>query len=119
LPSSQDTLWYKDAVIYQVHVRTFFDTNGDGIGDFGGLAQKLDYLQELGVNTLWLMPFFPSPLKDDGYDIADYTTVHPNYGNLDDFKLFLKTAHDRNIRVLVELVLMSGVIPTQDIRVCA
>ena len=101
----QDALWYKDAVIYQVHVRTFFDTNADGIGDFRGLAQKLDYLQELGVNALWLMPFFPSPLRDDGYDIADYTSVHPNYGNLDDFKLFLQAAHERGIRVIVEMVL--------------
>ena len=70
---SQDGLWYKDAIIYQVHVRTFYDSNGDGIGDFRGLAQKLDYLQELGINAIWLMPFFPSPLRDDGYDIADYT----------------------------------------------
>ena len=101
----QDQLWYKDAIIYQVHVRTFYDTNADGIGDFGGLAQKLDYLQELGVNAIWLMPFFPSPLRDDGYDIAEYTSVHASYGNLDDFKTFLKAAHERGIRVIVELVL--------------
>src|ERR1700733_6997707 len=74
------TQWYKDAVIYQLHVRAFCDSNGDGIGDFPGLTQKLDYLQELGVDALWLMPFFPSPLRDDGYDIADYYSVHPNYG---------------------------------------
>ena len=102
---SQDQLWYKDAIIYQVHVRTFYDSNGDGIGDFRGLAQKLDYLQELGVNAIWLMPFFPSPLRDDGYDIADYTSVHPATATLDDFKTFLQAAHERGIRVIIELVL--------------
>jgi maltose alpha-D-glucosyltransferase/alpha-amylase len=81
--------WYKDAIIYQIHVRTFFDSNGDGIGDFQGLAQRLDYVQELGVTAIWLMPFFPSPLRDDGYDISDYRSVHPSYGTLDDFKTFL------------------------------
>jgi maltose alpha-D-glucosyltransferase / alpha-amylase len=100
-----DVLWYKDAIIYQLHVRTFCDSNGDGIGDFPGLIQKLDYLQELGVNTLWLLPFFPSPLRDDGYDISDYTAVHPNYGVLEDFKTFLTAAHDRGMRVIIELVL--------------
>jgi len=105
LALSQDTLWYKDAIIYQVHVRTFFDTSGDGIGDFRGLAQKLDYLQELGVTAIWLMPFFPSPLRDDGYDIADYRSVHPAYGTLDDFKMFLEAAHNRGIRVIIEMVL--------------
>jgi maltose alpha-D-glucosyltransferase/alpha-amylase len=97
--------WYKDAIIYQVHVRTFADANGDGIGDFPGLAQRLDHLHELGVNAMWLMPFFPSPLRDDGYDISDYTSVHSNYGTLDDFKSFLKTAHERGIRVIIEMVL--------------
>ena len=101
----QDGLWYKDAIIYQVHVRTFRDSNGDGIGDFRGLAEKLDYLQELGITALWLMPFFPSPLRDDGYDIADYRSVHPSYGTLDDFKSFLAAAHERGIRVIVEMVL--------------
>ena len=96
--------WYKDAVIYQIHVRTFLDGNGDGVGDFQGLAQKLDYVQELGVNAVWLMPFFPSPLRDDGYDIADYRSVHPRYGTLRDFKTFLSIAHDRGIRVIIELV---------------
>ena len=105
MPVLPDALWYKDAVIYQVHVRTFYDSNGDGIGDFRGLAQKLDYLQDLGVNAMWLMPFFPSPLRDDGYDIADYRTVHPSYGTLDDFKMFLEAAHQRGIRVIIELVL--------------
>ncbi|MBS1849431.1 MAG: maltose alpha-D-glucosyltransferase [Acidobacteria bacterium] len=98
-------LWYKDAVIYQVHVRTFCDSNADGIGDFRGLAQKLDYLQELGITAIWLMPFFPSPLRDDGYDIADYRSIHPSYGTLEDFQNFLKLAHQRNIRVLIEMVL--------------
>jgi maltose alpha-D-glucosyltransferase / alpha-amylase len=99
------TLWYKDAIIYQLHVRTFCDSNGDGIGDFPGLTQKLDYLQELGVNAIWLLPFFPSPLRDDGYDIADYTAVHPNYGSLEDFKTFLAGAHNRGIQIIVEMVL--------------
>ena len=97
--------WYKHAIIYQVHVRTFVDANGDGIGDFAGLAQRLDYLEELGVNAIWLMPFFPSPLRDDGYDIADYRSVHPSYGTLEDFKSFLSIAHERGIRVIIEMVL--------------
>ena len=101
----EDNLWYKDAVIYQLHVRTFCDSNGDGIGDFVGLTQRLDYLQELGTNTIWLLPFYPSPLRDDGYDIADYTTVHPSYGTLDDFKAFLNAAHNRGLRVLIEMVM--------------
>ncbi|MGA8230269.1 MAG: alpha-amylase family glycosyl hydrolase, partial [Candidatus Acidiferrales bacterium] len=97
-------LWYKDAIIYQLHVRTFCDSNNDGIGDFTGLLQKLDYLQELGINAIWLLPFFPSPLRDDGYDIADYTSVHPSYGTLDDFRAFLAAAHERGIRIVIELV---------------
>jgi maltose alpha-D-glucosyltransferase / alpha-amylase len=105
LAASPESLWYKDAIIYQLHVRTFCDSNGDGIGDFPGLIQKLDYLQELGVNTIWLLPFFPSPLRDDGYDISDYTAVHPTYGVLEDFKTFLAAAHDRGMRIIIELVL--------------
>ena len=101
----EDNLWYKDAVIYQLHVRTFCDSNGDGIGDFVGMTQRLDYLQELGTNTIWLLPFYPSPLRDDGYDIADYTTVHPSYGTLDDFKAFLTAAHNRGLRVIIEMVM--------------
>ena len=97
--------WYKHAIIYQVHVRTFFDSNADGVGDFAGLAQRLDYLQELGVNAIWLMPFFPSPLRDDGYDISDYRSVNPNYGSLEDFKSFLSIAHQRGLRVIIEMVL--------------
>src|SRR5438874_1696861 len=100
-----DPLWYKDTIIYELHVRAFYDSNGDGIGDFAGLTQKLDYLQDLGVTALWLLPFYPSPLKDDGYDIADYTNVHPSYGTLADFKVFLREAHTRGIRVITELVL--------------
>ncbi len=102
--STTDPLWYKDAIIYELHVKAFEDSNNDGIGDFGGLIQKLDYLRDLGVTCLWLLPFFPSPLKDDGYDISDYLGVHPSYGTLDDFKTFLAAAHDRNLQVLIELV---------------
>src|SRR5436853_4227476 len=100
-----DPLWYKDAVIYELHVRAFYDSNGDGIGDFRGLASKLDYLQDLGVTALWLLPFYPSPLRDDGYDIADYTDVHPEAGTLADFDQFLAEAHRRGLRVITELVL--------------
>jgi maltose alpha-D-glucosyltransferase/alpha-amylase len=100
-----DPSWYKDAIIYELHVRAFYDSNDDGIGDFGGLTQKLDYLQDLGITAVWLLPFYPSPLKDDGYDIADYTNVHPSYGTLPDFKAFLREAHSRGIRVITELVL--------------
>ena len=102
--ADDDPLWYKDAVIYHAHVKSFFDSNNDGIGDFAGLTQKLDYLQGLGITCLWILPFFPSPLKDDGYDIADYRSVHPSYGTLDDFKAFVNAAHARHIKVLIELV---------------
>src|SRR5438034_215926 len=95
--SEDDPLWYKDAIIYQAHVKSFFDKNNDGVGDFQGLTQKLDYLQSLGITCLWLLPFFPSPLKDDGYDIADYRSIHPSYGTLEDFKAFVEAAHDRRI----------------------
>ena len=97
--------WYKDAIVYELHVKAFSDSNGDGVGDFPGLMRKLDYLQGLGVNCLWLLPFYPSPLKDDGYDIADYCNVHPDYGTLEDFQAFLDEAHRRAIRVIIELVL--------------
>jgi maltose alpha-D-glucosyltransferase/alpha-amylase len=97
--------WYKDGIIYQTHVKAFFDTNADGVGDFQGLTRKLDYLQDLGVNIIWLLPFYPSPLRDDGYDIADYTAVHPAYGTLTDFKAFLREAHRRGLRVITELVI--------------
>jgi len=97
--------WYQQAVIYELPVKSFFDSNGDGIGDFPGLIEKLDYIESLGVTCLWLLPFFPSPLRDDGYDIADYCQVHPSFGMLDDFRRFLEAAHDRGLRVVIELVL--------------
>ena len=99
-----EALWYKDAIIYELHVRAFYDSAGDGSGDFRGLTQKLDYLADLGVTAIWLLPFYPSPLKDDGYDIADYTSVHPEYGSLRDVKAFIREAHRRNLRVITELV---------------
>src|ERR1700678_532512 len=105
LASAFDPLWYKDAIIYELHVRAFADANGDGIGDFPGLLSRLDYLQDLGVTCIWLLPFFPSPGKDDGYDIANYVDVNPAYGTLDDFKQFLDAAHQRNIQVMIELVI--------------
>ncbi len=98
-------LWYKDAVIYEVHIKAFSDSNGDGIGDFKGLISKLDYLENLGITAIWLLPFYPSPLRDDGYDIADYYNVHPLYGTLPHFKEFLDKAHNRNIKVITELVI--------------
>jgi len=100
-----DPLWFKTAVIYQTHVKAFFDSSNDGIGDFSGLYKKLDYIESLNVTAIWLLPFYPSPLKDDGYDIADYHTIHPDYGTLNDFKRFLHAAHDRGIRVITELVI--------------
>ena len=103
--SAADPLWFKDAIIYELHVRAFSDSNNDGVGDFQGLTQRLDYLQDLGVTCLWLLPFFPSPLKDDGYDISDYLNIHPDYGTLDDFKAFLNAAHDRYMQVMIELVI--------------
>ena len=103
--SSSDPQWYKDAVIYQLHVRSFSDQNNDGIGDFAGLIEKLDYLKELGVSCLWLLPFYPSPLRDDGYDIAHYEEIHPSYGTMKDFRAFLRAAHDRGLQVVTELVI--------------
>ncbi len=100
-----DELWYKDAVFYEVHVKAFLDSNGDGIGDFRGLAQKLDYLQWLGVDCLWILPMYPSPLRDDGYDIADFYSIHPDYGSIGDFKDFLDEAHRRGLRVIADLVM--------------
>jgi maltose alpha-D-glucosyltransferase/alpha-amylase len=102
---TDELLWYKDAIIYELHIKSFFDSNGDGIGDFPGAIQKMDYLQELGVTALWLLPFYPSPLLDDGYDIADYRGINPDYGTLADFKRFLREAHKRGIRVITELVI--------------
>ena len=103
--SATDPLWYKDAVIYEIHVRAFMDSNGDGIGDLQGLISKLDYLQDLGVTCLWLLPFFPSPLRDDGYDIANYVDVNPSYGTIADFQEFLNETHLRGMQVMIELVI--------------
>jgi maltose alpha-D-glucosyltransferase / alpha-amylase len=102
---AEDPLWYKDGIIYQVHIKSFFDSNNDGVGDIAGLTQKLDYIVELGVSTIWLQPFFPSPRRDDGYDISDYRGVHPEYGSLHDMRRFIAAAHERNIRVVIELVI--------------
>jgi len=105
IDNSEDPLWYRDAVIYQLNVKAFFDSNNDGMGDFQGVTAKLDYVKELGVNTIWLMPFYPSPLRDDGYDISEYEDVHPQYGSLDDFRVMLSEAHKRGLRVITELVI--------------
>ncbi len=99
------TDWYKDAIIYQLHVKAFQDSTGDGVGDFAGLIQRLDYIESLGVNTVWLLPFYPSPLKDDGYDIADYQAINPNYGDMEQFETFIAEAHRRGMRVITELVI--------------
>jgi hypothetical protein len=101
--SASDPLWFKDAIIYELHVEGFYDSSGDGIGDFRGLAAQLDYLQNLGVTCLWLLPFLASPLRDDGYDVSDYRNVHPNYGTLDDFTAFMDAAHARQMQVIMEL----------------
>ena len=103
--TTADPLWFKDAIIYELHVKTFCDSDGDGMGDFRGLIEKLDYLQELGITAIWVLPFYPSPMRDDGYDIADYFNVNPNFGTLDDFRAFLDAAHQRNLRVITELVI--------------
>jgi maltose alpha-D-glucosyltransferase/alpha-amylase len=103
--AAEDPLWFKDAIIYELHVRAFHDASGDGIGDFKGLTEKLDYLQDLGVTAIWLLPFYPSPLRDDGYDIADYDAIHPDYGTMRQFKRFVEEAHDRGLKVITELVI--------------
>ncbi|UMY19182.1 maltose alpha-D-glucosyltransferase [Methylobacterium organophilum] len=100
-----DPQWYRDAIIYQIHVKSFFDSTNDGIGDFEGLTQKLDYVRDLGVTAIWLMPFYPSPLRDDGYDIADYRDINPSYGTMEDFRRFVEAAHERGLRVITELVI--------------
>src|SRR5437868_13147047 len=97
--------WHLDAVIYQVHVKAFRDTNGDGFGDFRGLIEKLDYIVDLGVTAIWLLPFYPSPRRDDGYDIAEYRAVHPDYGRMGDVRRFIDAAHDRGLKVITELVI--------------
>jgi maltose alpha-D-glucosyltransferase/alpha-amylase len=103
--ADKDRLWYKDAIIYQLHIKAFLDSNDDGTGDFPGLTEKLDYIKDLGVNTIWLLPFYPSPLRDDGYDVADYQNVNPLYGTLEDFRRFVTEAHRRDLRVITELVI--------------
>lgn len=100
-----DPLWYKDAIIYELHVKAFFDANNDGTGDFRGLTEKLDYVKDLGVNTIWLLPFYPSPFRDDGYDISDYHNVDAQYGTRADFKQFIREAHRRKLKVITELVI--------------
>jgi maltose alpha-D-glucosyltransferase / alpha-amylase len=100
-----DPQWYKDAIVYQLHVKAFYDSNGDGIGDFPGLTEKLDYIKELGVNTIWLLPFYPSPMRDDGYDISDYHGIHPDYGTRADFRQFIREAHRRGLKIITELVI--------------
>ncbi len=102
---ADDPLWYKDAVFYELHVKAYADANGDGMGDFPGLVGRLDHLKDLGVDCIWLLPMYPSPFRDDGYDISDYCAIHPEYGTLDDFKAFLAAAHERGLRVITELVL--------------
>jgi len=102
--SHEDAYWYKDAVIYQLHIKAFVDSNDDGFGDFRGLTSKLDYIKDLGVNTVWLLPFYPSPMRDDGYDVADYHNIHPQYGTRNDFRQFVREAHRRDLRVITELV---------------
>src|SRR5882672_10772618 len=99
------TDWYKDAVFYEVPVKAFYDADGNGVGDFAGLTQKLDYIHDLGVDCLWILPMYPSPLKDDGYDIADFYGIHPSYGTVEDFQKFMDAAHDRGLRVIADLVM--------------
>ena len=103
-PPEDDPLWYKNAIIYELHVRAFYDSDGDGVGDFRGLIEKLDYLQDLGITAIWLLPFYPSPLKDDGYDISDFTDILPTYGKRQDFRTLVQEAHRRRLRVITELV---------------
>jgi len=100
-----DVQWYRDAIIYQLHVKSFFDSNDDGVGDFEGVTRKLDYIRDLGVSAIWVMPFYPSPLKDDGYDIADYRGINSGYGTMREFRRFVREAHDRGLRVITELVI--------------
>ena len=102
---NHDPLWYKDGVFYELYVRAFYDGNDDGVGDFPGLIQKLDYLEWLGVDCLWLLPFYPSPLRDDGYDVADFRNIAPSYGTTEDFRRLLEEAHRRGMRVIVDLIL--------------
>jgi maltose alpha-D-glucosyltransferase / alpha-amylase len=101
----KDPLWYKDSVIYQLHIKSFYDSNADGFGDINGLIEKLDYIQDLGVDAIWMLPFYPSPMRDDGYDIADYESINPVYGSESDFRRLLREAHRRGLNVITELVI--------------
>src|SRR3954447_19398149 len=103
--AADDGLWFKDAIIYQLHVKAFNDSNGDGVGDFIGLTDRLDYLRDLGVTTLWLLPFYPSPGRDDGYDIADYGDINPAFGTMREFRRFMQEAKRHDLRVITELVI--------------
>src|SRR4051812_564174 len=103
--ADQRKLWYKNAVIYQLHIRAFYDADNDGVGDFRGLAQRLEYIQDLGADAIWLLPFYESPLRDAGYDISDSQTITPAYGTLDEFRDFVEQAHARDIKVITELVI--------------
>ena len=104
-PMPEDPQWYKDSVIYQLHIKSFYDSNNDGVGDIPGLIEKLDYIAELGVDTIWMLPFYPSPRRDDGYDIADYKSVHPEYGTMADIRKLIHEAHARGLRIVTELVI--------------
>ncbi|MGH6739451.1 MAG: alpha-amylase family glycosyl hydrolase, partial [Bradyrhizobium sp.] len=104
LQKADDGLWFKDAIVYQLHVKAFQDSNGDGVGDFAGLTERLDYLRDLGVTTLWLLPFYPSPGRDDGYDISDYGDINRQFGTMRDFRRFMQEAKRRGLRVITELV---------------
>ncbi|HQY31247.1 MAG TPA: alpha-amylase family glycosyl hydrolase, partial [Thermomicrobiales bacterium] len=101
----RDPLWYKDAVFYELHARSFFDSDNNGKGDFPGMAQRLDYVRNLGVDCIWIQPFYPSPLLDDGYDISDFTAIHPDFGSLEDFQRLVDAAHDRGLKVLIDFVM--------------
>ena len=103
--SEEDPFWYKDAIIYQLHVKAFFDSDNDGMGDFKGLTERLDYIKDLGVTVIWVMPFYPSPMRDDGYDISEYKNVHPDYGTKRDFRAFVREAHELGLKVITELVI--------------
>ena len=116
ISDADDPLWYKDAVIYQLHVKSFFDSNNDGIGDFAGLMQKLDYIADLGVTAIWLLPFYPSPRRDDGYDIGEYRDVSPDYGTIEEARAFIDAAHERGLRVITELVINHTVTSTPGSR---
>src|SRR5690606_2059027 len=105
IQESDQATWYKDAIIYELHIKACFESNGEGVGDFEGLLQKLDYVEDLGVTAIWLLPFYPSPLKDDGYDIADYYSINPSYGDLEVFKRLIEEAHKRGLKIITELVI--------------